>query len=140
MRECCRQSQAEMVSNSRVKIHVTRGPPFGVALYGFGRCGISDISFVSLLSRSVSQSFSGYKHGGMVSFLKLASLCRNPEWRRTISKIEISTLVAKASRVLLLPTFKKPMGLLDLPAAFLQGRSCRVSHCLLCSNGGCQVS
>ena len=32
VRECCRQSQAEVVSNSRNKIHLTWGPPFWLAL------------------------------------------------------------------------------------------------------------
>ena len=33
MRECCRQSQAEVASNSSNKIHQTWGPPFSRALY-----------------------------------------------------------------------------------------------------------
>ena len=38
LRECCRQSQAEVVSNSRNKIHQTwgPGPPFSRALYVTG--------------------------------------------------------------------------------------------------------
>ena len=39
MRECCRQSQAEVVSNSRNKIHQTWGPPFSRALYFPARVG-----------------------------------------------------------------------------------------------------
>ena len=33
LRECCRQSQAEVVSKDRSKIHQTWGPPFSRALY-----------------------------------------------------------------------------------------------------------
>ena len=33
MRECCRQSQAEVVSKNRNKFHQTWGPPFSRALY-----------------------------------------------------------------------------------------------------------
>ena len=33
MHECCRQVEAEVVSNSRNKIHQTWGPPFSQALY-----------------------------------------------------------------------------------------------------------
>ena len=33
MRECCRQSQAEVVSNSSNRIHQTWGPPFSRALH-----------------------------------------------------------------------------------------------------------
>ena len=33
MRDCCRQSQAEVVSKSSNKIHATWGPPFSRALY-----------------------------------------------------------------------------------------------------------
>ena len=39
LRECCRQSQAEVVSNSRKKIHQTWGPPFSRALYFPARVG-----------------------------------------------------------------------------------------------------
>ena len=35
LRECCRQGQAEVVSDSRNKIHQTWGPPFSRALYIF---------------------------------------------------------------------------------------------------------
>ena len=35
LRECFRQRQAEVVSNTRNKIHQTWGPPFSRALYTF---------------------------------------------------------------------------------------------------------
>ena len=33
LRECCRQTQAEVVSKSTNKIHEILGPPFSLALY-----------------------------------------------------------------------------------------------------------
>ena len=33
LRECCRQTEAEVVSMSMNKIHQTWGPPFNLALY-----------------------------------------------------------------------------------------------------------
>ena len=57
LRECCRQSQAEVVSKSSNKIHQTRGPPFSRALYRCNRPSLtSDEMMVVVAQRALSLS------------------------------------------------------------------------------------
>ena len=82
MGECCRQAQAEVVSNSRDTIHQTCGPPSSQALYKPFHCCTPTVSTICTRVRAPGTSLP-------LSTLTLSSLKRLPLPPRAITRLHV---------------------------------------------------